>query len=128
GGSRGNPGMGASGAVLYAVDAGQLTEVWTSSRFLGAADVTCNQAEYQALIDGLRQAVKMRLTSLTVQGDSSLVVNQMLGQWKVNNARLLQLVGVAKRLLQRLPAASLEWIPRAQNSRADSLCNTAMDA
>jgi len=47
GGSRGNPGISGSGAVLYK----NKVEIWSCAKFLGN-DSTCNQAEYTGLITG----------------------------------------------------------------------------
>ena len=45
--------------------------------------VSNNLAEYEALIIGLELALNMGLDSLTVYGDSQLVINQLLGTYMV---------------------------------------------
>tara|TARA_B110000091_G_C13352286_1_gene284843 strand:+ start:174 stop:395 length:222 start_codon:yes stop_codon:yes gene_type:complete len=68
GGSRGNPGPGGSGAVIYQVtDSGEMLELWNGYWYLGT--VTNNQAEYSGLIEGLKQGVSMKLDQLKIEGD-----------------------------------------------------------
>jgi ribonuclease HI len=134
GGSRGNPGSGGSGAVLY-FNSGYfpgisetLDEKWHMYNFLGDKDVTNNMAEYSGLIDGLTQAVAMKLDSLKIQGDSQLVIRQLQGTYKVGALHLKPLHAEAVRLLAKIPTYCLEHIPRDLNSRADELSNIAMDS
>lgn len=42
-------------------------EIWSGHHYLGES-VTNNVAEYSGLIEGLKQAVKMRLPALLIQG------------------------------------------------------------
>ncbi len=127
GGSRGNPGISGCGAVIYAtnIESNQQKEIWNGHKFLGTT--TNNVAEYQALILGLKQGIKMGLPNLTVQGDSQLVIKQIKGEYRTTKSHLLQLKSQAKDLLQRIPQYTLVHIPRALNSRADKLSNVAMD-
>jgi len=57
GGSRGNPGVAGSGAVIYN-SAGK--EVWHGYHYVGSTN-TNNQAEYDGLIVGLEQARRMNI-------------------------------------------------------------------
>lgn len=128
GGSRGNPGRGGSGAVIYAkYSDGVLKETWYGHQFLGYFGITNNVAEYVGLIAGLKQCVKMKLPSLIVQGDSQLVIRQLEGTNLVKNKNLIVLHSVAKQLLDQIPDVSLHHIPRELNKRADELSNMAME-
>ena len=60
-------------------------------------------------------------------GDSQLIIRQIQGVYKVKNEELKKLHAIAKNLLLSIPSHSLEYIPRAQNARADELSNMAMD-
>lgn len=60
-------------------------------------------------------------------GDSQLIIRQIQGVYKVKNEELKKLHAIAKNLLESIPSHSLEYIPRAQNVRADELSNMAMD-
>lgn len=56
-----------------------------------------------------------------------MILNQVDGSYKVKNANLKQLHLEARNLLLNIPKHILEYIPRAQNARADQLSNEAMD-
>jgi probable phosphoglycerate mutase len=124
GGSRGNPGIGGSGSVIYDVGSGKV--VWKGYHFLGMS-VTNNQAEYAGLIEGLKAAVALKISSLEIEGDSELVVRQMTGEYKVKNAQLIVLQKKAQDLVTKIPEHSFKSIPRSLNAEADQLSNLAMD-
>jgi ribonuclease HI/enamine deaminase RidA (YjgF/YER057c/UK114 family) len=123
GGSRGNPGIGGAGAVLFSPEG---EELWWGHFYLGPG-VTNNQAEYRALIEGVRQTATMDLDSVRIEGDSSLVINQITGNFRVRNVNLKPLYKEAKALMDRLPTYDISHIPRERNGRADELSNLAMD-
>lgn len=122
GASRGNPGEAGAGACIVDFYKGQV--LWKESKYLGKR--TNNEAEYEALILLLRELLQRKLFNCVVKGDSKLVVNQMLGEWKVREPRLLPLAEEAKLLIEKT-RARLQWIPRQENSLADSLSNQAID-
>jgi len=134
GGSRGNPGSAGAGAVLYKnTTSSQWKEVFAGFWYLGSG-VTNNEAEYAALINGLEEVCKLNLTTphrLRIQGDSMLVVMQLLGDWRTRKESLKPFHNVARTLLDSLPtniSPTIEHIPRDQNARADELSNMAMDS
>jgi broad specificity phosphatase PhoE len=59
--------------------------------------------------------------------DSKLVVEQMSGRWQVKHPSMRPLAREAVSLRSRFDRVTFEWIPRAQNTRADRLANEAMD-
>jgi ribonuclease HI len=124
GGSRGNPGVAAGGAVVRdAMSGSTLSEVGV---FMGIA--TNNVAEYAGMIAGAEAAFDIDPTaSLTVRMDSRLVVEQMSGRWRIKHPDMADLAAQARELLTGTPVR-FEWIPRLENSRADRLANLAMDA
>lgn len=71
GASRGNPGHAGAAAYLFKVNNGHKDCVWFDSEYLGSK--TNNQAEYSALILGLKECVNRAIMSLEVCGDSELV-------------------------------------------------------
>lgn len=119
GACKGNPGPAAGGAVL---EVQEETVICHGKPFTG----TNNEAEYQGLIVGLRRAIELGVTDLTVFGDSNLVVNQVNGEWGIHRPHLRLLREQAKRLLNRIPTWSLAWVPREQNAAADSAANAAL--
>lgn len=126
GGSRGNPGKSGSGVTVLKVNGtSAVREVWNESVYLGVA--TNNVAEYCGLIIGIRCCVANSLDNVLFQGDSSLVVNQMNNIFAVKNQNMQLYHSFAKNLLRNIPNYRIEYIARADNSRADSLANQAMD-
>jgi probable phosphoglycerate mutase len=123
GGSRGNPGVAASGSVVIDKATGEvLAEVGC---YLGHA--TNNVAEYTGLIEGVKKALQIDPDAeLEVYMDSKLVVEQMSGRWKIKHPDMAELAAEARRLLTGTPV-SFTWIPRLQNSRADKAANRSMD-
>ncbi|MEN3270980.1 MAG: ribonuclease / adenosylcobalamin/alpha-ribazole phosphatase [Pseudonocardia sp.] len=124
GGSRGNPGPAGYGAVVLDPD----TEEVLAERAQGLGITTNNVAEYQGLIAGLRAAIELGATEVEVRMDSKLVVEQMSGRWQVKHPSMKPLALEAGRLVRELGSVRFGWIPRARNSRADTLANRAMDA
>ena len=86
GGARGNPGPGAFG-VIVRKDGEILTR---QSGFVGE-NVTNNVAEYEGLINALKLASTYTGNEVTCILDSELVVNQLLGRYKVRNPKLMEL-------------------------------------
>ena len=122
GGSRGNPGPAGAGAVLYD-EQGQ--EVAALSRYLGRT--TNNEAEYQALLMGLKRAQELGAQRLTVKMDSELIVRQLEGKYRVKAPGLKPMYDQAKRLLQGFASVTILHVRREFNKRADELANQAMD-
>ena len=122
GGSRGNPGVGGAGAVLYKNN----QEQWSETFYLGD-NVTNNQAEYKGLIGGLKHVSTLDLPNLLVEGDSNLVINQVSGTWKVKNDELKILHDEVQEYINKIKDISFQHIPRNENKRADQLANEAMD-
>ncbi len=122
GGSRGNPGPAAYGAVLK--DAATGAVLAEDGATIGRA--TNNVAEYSGLIAGLRLAVAHAPGArVEVRMDSKLVVEQMSGRWKIKHPDMKPLAAEASALA---PAGTTyTWVPRAQNAHADRLANAALD-
>ncbi len=129
GGSRGNPGIAGCGSSVLDGD----QEVAARWEFIAKA--TNNVAEYQGLINALELAIevaKMRGAApseleIQVRMDSKLVVEQMSGRWKIKHPDMKPLAARVKELEATLAAVTYNWVPRAQNKRADELANRAMD-
>ena len=122
GGSRGNPGPAAYGAVLFDADSREV--IAERAEAIGVA--TNNVAEYRGLIAGLELFHEHAPEAeLEVRMDSKLVVEQMSGRWKIKHPDMRPLAMQANRLA---PAGTTyTWIPRAQNTHADRILNEALD-
>ena len=124
GGSRGNPGPAAYGAVLKDADTGEV--IAEDGTTIGVA--SNNVAEYQALIHALRWALETALASrVRVFSDSELIVRQVEGRYKVKHPDMIPLHREAASLLRRFEKASLTHVRREQNREADALANRALD-
>jgi ribonuclease H / adenosylcobalamin/alpha-ribazole phosphatase len=123
GACRGNPGHSAAGIVIQEPD-GAIKA--TGKLYLGV--MTNNQAEYRALILGLKAIAHYRPAHVHVYMDSELVVNQMRGRYRVRNPDLEPLWREAQTLAATLPYISFAYVPRAENALADRLANEALDA
>ena len=122
GASRGNPGHAAAGVVVEREDG---TPRATGKRYLGV--MTNNQAEYRALILGLKAVARYHPAHVWVYLDSELIVRQMTGQYRVRDEALRPLYEAAQRLASELPAVSFSHVLRGQNALADRLANEALD-
>ena len=122
GGSRGNPGPAAYGAVVRDGETGRvLVEV---AETIGEA--TNNVAEYRGVLAGIQHALEIDPGArIEARLDSKLIVEQMSGRWAIKNAALRELALAVRRLGADV---SYTWVPRAQNTAADRLVNEALDA
>jgi len=123
GSSRGNPGPAGIGILLRQESTGFEKEF---SRFIGRA--TNNEAEYRALIEGLKAALEHGACKLVHLSDSQLLVRQLEGGYKVKAPELQKLYNETKGLIKGLAYFRTQHIPRGENSRADKLANQAIDA
>ncbi|MBI4610366.1 MAG: ribonuclease HI family protein [Candidatus Rokubacteria bacterium] len=116
----GNPGPGAIGVVATGAD-GTPVEAWGEA----IGHVTNNQAEYQALLAGLRKARQLGARTVTVRSDSQLLVRQFLGEYRVKDPKLKPLHAEARRLAGSFKSFAIEHVPREANRAADRLANQA---
>lgn len=124
GGSRGNPGIAAGGAVVFDGSSGELlAEVGV---YVGHA--TNNVAEYNGMLAGLQKAFELDSgASVHVRMDSKLVVEQMSGRWKIKHPDMAVLASEARALIGTRHV-TFEWIPREKNALADAAANKSMDS
>ena len=122
GASRGNPGHAAAGVVIQSEDGELLARGKT---YLGI--ITNNQAEYRALILGLRAVARYNPSVVHVYMDSELVTRQMTGQYRVKDEALRPLYEEARELARKLPTVTFEHVLRGKNALADALANEALD-
>jgi len=123
GGSRGNPGPSACGYVLMNMNDEVVRQ---NGLFLGVT--TNNQAEYQSLKLGLEAALDAGVQILHVFMDSTLVVNQMKGIYKVKNQDLVPVNREANELVKRFTAVVFTYVPREHNRQADAIVNKVLDS
>ena len=123
GGSRGNPGPSALGYVILDMNDGEIKK---ESEYLGVT--TNNQAEYQGLERGLKDALAHGIKDLEVYMDSQLIVNQVNGLYKVKNAELQPIYAAVKQLAGQFDKITFTHVPRRLNSIADGMVNECLDS
>ena len=122
GGSRGNPGLGASAYVICDMNEKILSQ---EGHFL--PHCTNNQAEYTALKLALLKAAELHATELFIESDSLLLVKQFLGEYKIKNPDLQERMKVIRHLAQSF-TIHIKHVLREFNKAPDALANKAMDA
>jgi ribonuclease HI len=122
GASRGNPGHAAAGVIIY-LGSKVFADI---SEYLGM--LTNNQAEYKALISGLKKVIELGFKEVSIRSDSQLMVRQIEGLYKVKDNKLKPLYSEVMKLLKNFTAFDIEHIERGRNKEADALANVALDA
>jgi len=120
GASHGNPGESGAGIVLVAPDGSIIVQ---KSVYLGKK--TNNEAEYLALIWGLKTACQHGIKKLYIYMDAQLVVNHLKGIYKVKAENLKALHHEVKELLRQF-CYQIYHIKREKNKLADKLANLAI--
>lgn len=121
GASLGNPGPAGIGALFTDAQGATLLEL---HKYLG--ETTNNVAEYLALVYALHEAARRGWSRLAVKTDSELLARQMNGQYKVRDATLRLLHGLARTFRAGCAVCTIAHIPREQNTRADRLAAEAV--
>jgi len=123
GGSRGNPGPSASGYVIFDNLHQQVIE--EGGVFLGIT--TNNQAEYHGLRLGLEHAIQKGIRDIECRMDSTLVVNQLKGVYKIKNRELWPLYERILSYTSMFDHITFTYIPRENNKHADAIVNRFLD-
>ncbi|GJU36881.1 reverse transcriptase domain-containing protein [Tanacetum coccineum] len=84
-------------------------------------EATNNEAEYEALIAGLRIAKQMGVKNLQAHVDSRLVANQVNGSYIAKESGMIQYLNKVKTLAKSFKEFSVKQIPRSENKKADAL-------
>lgn len=123
GGARNNPGPAGAGVVILK-DGETIAE---AKKYLG--EQTNNWAEYEAVVIALEKAKELGLTgNIEFRLDSKLVVEQLMGNWKIKEPTLKPQVAKVKALLADFGTVTFGYIPREKNKEADRLVNEAIDS
>jgi len=104
GGAKPNPGQCYGSFKIIGMGSGIIEETF---QFV---EGTNNQAEYWALIRLLDYLVENDVKRALIRMDSLLVMNQVLGVYRVNNNRMFPLWEEAMELLDKIPNADFEHI------------------
>ena len=123
GASRGNPGPAGAGAQLVDADGTVLSEVAE-----GLGETTNNVAEYTAVIRGLERAHDLGVRTVLLRSDSQLLINQLIGVYRVKTPHLQPLHRRVREIASRFDSIEYEHVRRERNTEADRLANEAVDA
>ncbi|GKD32783.1 reverse transcriptase domain-containing protein [Tanacetum coccineum] len=88
-------------------------------------DATNNEAEYEALIVGLRIAEQMGVKNLQATVDSRLVANQVNGTYVAKEADMIHYLEKVKALTGGFKAFTIKQIRRSENKKDDALSKIA---
>nr|GEY51029.1 reverse transcriptase domain-containing protein [Tanacetum cinerariifolium] len=80
-----------------------------------------NEAEYEALIAGLRIAAQMGVQNVHVSVDSKLVANQVLGTYVAKEENMVNYLDKVKSLVRGFTNFSISQVPRSKNKKVDAL-------
>jgi len=122
GGSRGNPGPSAIGAVVYDQDDKKVGQV---SEYIGKH--TNNIAEYMSLKKVLEYITRFETSRIILLTDSKLVHHQVKKIWKIKDKKILDIYLKLSKRLSDYSTVDLRLIPREENTEADRLVNEALD-
>ena len=112
---------GAIGVILQEPDCGAVLA--TVAQKVGPVG-SPHEAEYRALIRGLKLAAEERLPYIAVFSDSANVVNQITREWN-KNERATELYEEVEQALKPFKTWQLSWVPREMNKEADKLVDQA---
>ncbi len=124
GGSRGNPGLGAIGVLVR--DGEKILSKYSAK--IGN-NVTNNLAEYEALIKALELATRYTKEDLTCFLDSELVVNQLLGKYRVRKPELMKLFLKVQKLQENFKSIKYKHVSRWDKFQiiVDEILNDELD-
>lgn len=123
GGARGNPGPAGIGGILRDPQSGRIIESFAQA----IGQRTNNQAEYEALLEGLTRAKHIGAQVVECFLDSQLVVEQLSRRYRVKDQSLAQLFVKVWNQTLDFQKVTFHAIPREQNQEADRLVNLALD-
>lgn len=130
GGSRGNPGPSAIGAVFIDGETKHVLKTYGER----VEDGTNNEAEYQAIIFALKKAKalygkdKAKEMEVEMRMDSELACKQLNGEYKLSTKHIQELFIEVWNLKTDFGKVSFTHIPREQNILADAALNRALDS
>nr|KYP60222.1 Transposon Ty3-I Gag-Pol polyprotein [Cajanus cajan] len=87
--------------------------------------VTNNQAEYEALLTGLRLSRDIGAQRVSCNSDSKLMVEQLSGKYQAKDTLLQRYFHITSHQISSSDEFTIQHVPREQNTRADLLSKLA---
>ncbi len=122
GGARNNPGPAGIGIV---VKTKQGEPLLSKGFYLGKK--TNNEAEYLALLRGLKLIQQFNPEKVICYLDSQLVANQLNGIYKIKQSHLQKLAIKIFTEARKFKRVEFKHVPREENKEADKEVNKAID-
>jgi Reverse transcriptase-like len=72
-------------------------------------------------------SLELKIKAVRIFGDSQLIINQVIGEYKVLKPELIQYHQKAMELIKKIPYVSIEKVTRAVNGEADALAKLAKE-
>lgn len=121
-----NPGGTSSYGLIIFQDSKKIYE--KSEIVAKGKSSTNNVAEYAGILEGLRWLYRHKLykENILCRGDSKLVIEQLMGRWKINQGVYVPWALKCKKALVYFPNIALQWIPRDENYLADALSKAVL--
>ncbi|MEK7603627.1 MAG: ribonuclease HI family protein [Patescibacteria group bacterium] len=135
GGSRGNPGPAAGGAIIEALQQvqGKAATEWKKEYGEYLGEVTNNEAEYRAVILALKKLKhliggdKANDSFVEIHVDSELLERQLNGKYKIKDENIKNLFLEIWNLKTDFGEIIFKHIPREKNAEADRVVNQTLD-
>ena len=89
---------------------------------------TNNEAEYEALLEGMSMVQRVGGKAVKMFSDSRLVVDQVRGELEARDERMQGYLSQVRHLQLKFESFSLLHIPRSGNTHADSLAMLAISS
>ncbi|KAK9073364.1 hypothetical protein SSX86_007688 [Deinandra increscens subsp. villosa] len=118
-GSSGENGAGA-GLLLISPEGDELTYALKFD-----FNVSNNEAEYEALLAGLRLAKRMGAADVKSHVDSLLVANHIKGDYEAKSTVMALYLAQVKDLMNSFASCEVEYVSRGKNKKADVLSKLA---
>ncbi|KAI5337129.1 hypothetical protein L3X38_016398 [Prunus dulcis] len=110
---------GAGAGVVITTPDGTLLEQAITLGF----SASNNEAEYEALLAGLRLAKELAIKKLAIYSDSQLITNQASSEYMAKHPRMILYLDKVQELLKAFPTFTIQQVPRVENAHADALAS-----
>ena len=87
--------------------------------------ITNNEAEYEALLAGLRIARALGAQRIVLKSDSQLVIGQVKGNFETKETRMQNYLKLVNQLVSTFLYTEFIQIPRDQNTEANRIARSA---
>ena len=87
-----------------------------------------NEAEYEALLAGIKMCKAAGALEIEAKTDSLLVVSQVNGDFECKEASMSKYMNLVKEEVKSLKRFILDQVPRSENHQADAISKLASSA